>query len=143
MPDSTTVAGPVRADSAISCTGRVLGAGEVLGEAADALGQHEADDDGAEALPAGVGVVVADVDRGPRSSVPTTVRMPAVRKPRLIGLRALVSPSLAFTAKTPTIEASTPMARAASGKTRPRAGLAPIELKAATPRMIEATRVTS
>ena len=72
-----------------------------------------------------------------------TVRMPAVRKPRLIGFRAFVSPGLALTANTPTIEASTPMARAASGKTRPSAGLAPIELKAATPRMIEATRVTS
>ena len=69
--------------------------------------------------------------------------MPATRKPRLIGLRALVSPSLAFTAKMPTIEAITPMARAASGKMRPSAGLAPIELNAATPRMIEATRVTS
>ena len=58
-----------------------------------------------------------------------TVRMPAVRKPRLIGLRALVSPSLARTAKTPTIEASTPMARAATGNTRPRAGLAPIDVE--------------
>ncbi len=31
-------------------------------------------------------------------AVPMTVRIPAVRKPRLMGLRALVSPSLAFTA---------------------------------------------
>ena len=54
------------------------------------------------------------------ASVPTTVRMPAVRKPRLIGLRALVSPSFAFTANTPTIEASTPIARAMSGNMRPR-----------------------
>ena len=60
-----------------------------------------------------------------------------------MGLRAFVSPGRARTANTPTIEASTPMARAARGKTRPRAGLAPIELKAATPRMIEATSVTS
>ena len=66
-----------------------------------------------------------------------------MRKPRLIGLSALVSPCLARTANTPAIEASTPMARAPSGKTRPRAGLAPMELKAATPRMIEATSVTS
>ena len=72
-----------------------------------------------------------------------TVMMPAVRKPRLIGLRAFVSPSLALTAYTPTIEAMTPMARAASGNTRPRAGLAPMAAKAGTPRMIEATRVTS
>ena len=72
-----------------------------------------------------------------------TVMMPAVRKPRLIGFRALVSPSFAFTAYTPAMDASTPMARAASGKTRPRAGLAPTAAKPATPRMIEATRVTS
>ena len=72
-----------------------------------------------------------------------TVRAPAVRKPRLIGFRALVSPSLARTAKTPAIEATTPIARAASGNTRPSAGLAPMALNPATPRMIEATRVTS
>ena len=60
-----------------------------------------------------------------------------------MGLRALVSPGLALTANTPAIEASTPMARTPSGNTRPRAGLAPMELKAATPRMIEATSVTS
>ena len=35
------------------------------------------------------------------------------------------------------------MARAASGKIKPRAGFMPIDSKAATPRMIEATRVTS
>ena len=50
-----------------------------------------------------------------------------------MGLSALVSPGLACTANTPTIEASTPMARTPSGNTRPRAGLAPMELKAATP----------
>ena len=66
-----------------------------------------------------------------------------MRKPRLIGFRALVSPSRACTANTPTIEATTPMARAATGNTRPRAGLAPTALNAATPRMIEATSVTS
>ena len=69
--------------------------------------------------------------------------MPATRKPLLIGLRAFVSPSLAFTANTPAIEATTPMARAASGNIRPSAGFMPTELKAATPRMIEATSVTS
>ena len=43
----------------------VLGAGEVLGEAADDLREHEADDDGAEALPAAsFAVVVADVAEG-------------------------------------------------------------------------------
>ncbi len=60
-----------------------------------------------------------------------------------MGARADLSLSVAFTANTPTIEASTPMARTIRGKMRPRAGLAPIERKAATPRMIEATRVTS
>ena len=66
-----------------------------------------------------------------------------MKKPRLIGAIALRSRSVARTEKTPMIEASTPIARAATGKMRPSAGLAPIELKAATPRMIEATRVTS
>ena len=68
MPESTTVAGPVRVASAISRTGAVSVRGEVLGEAAEHLREHEADDDGAEALPAGVELVVADVaerdDRG-------------------------------------------------------------------------------
>ena len=41
------------------------------------------------------------------------------------------------------IEATTPMARAMTGKMRPSAGFAPIERKAATPRMMEATSVTS
>ena len=62
MPESTTVAGPVRDASAISCTGARLGRGEVLGEPADHLGEDQADDHGAEALPAGVELVVADVD---------------------------------------------------------------------------------
>ena len=64
MPESTTVAGPVRGrlgDLPDRCG---LGGGEVLGEAAEHLGEHETDDDGAEALPAGVGLVVADVDEG-------------------------------------------------------------------------------
>ena len=43
---------------------RGLGGGEVLGEAAEHLREHEADDDGAEALPAGVELVVADVAEG-------------------------------------------------------------------------------
>ena len=72
-----------------------------------------------------------------------TVRTLAVRKPRLIGAIALLSLSVARTVKTPTIDASTPTARATSGKMRPSAGLAPIESNAATPRMIEATSVTS
>ena len=37
--------------------------------------------------------------------MPITVSVPAMRKPRLIGLSALVSPSLALTANTPAIEA--------------------------------------
>ena len=60
-----------------------------------------------------------------------------------MGAIALLSLSVARTAKTPTIDASTPMARATTGKIRPSAGLAPIDLKAATPRMIDATSVTS
>ena len=81
--------------------------------------------------------------RSARAPTPTTVMMPAVRKPRLIGFRASVSPSLAFTAYTPKMEAMTPMARAASGNTRPRAGFRPAAAKAGTPRMMAATRVTS
>ena len=46
-----------------------------------------------------------------------------MRKPRLIGAIADLSLSVARTANTPTIDASTPMARAASGKMRPSAGL--------------------
>src|SRR2546421_3761616 len=71
------------------------------------------------------------------------VRIPAVTNPRLMGAMAERSVPLARTAYTPTIEASTPMARAISGKRTPRAGFSPIERNAAYPRMIEATRVTS
>ena len=67
-----------------------------------------------------------------------------MRKPRLIGAIADLSLSVARTANTPTIDASTPMARAASGKIEPeRRGCAPIDWNAATPRMIDATSVTS
>ena len=55
-----------------------------------------------------------------------TVRTPAVEKPRLIGAIADLSSSVARTMNTPTIDASTPMARAITGKIRPSAGLAPI-----------------
>ena len=51
--------------------------------------------------------------------VPITVSTPAVRKPRLMGAMAVLSLSVARTANTPTIEASTPMARAMTGKMRP------------------------
>ena len=44
--------------------GGVLRAGEVLGQPAHDLGQHEADDDGGEHLPALVVVVVLDVGQG-------------------------------------------------------------------------------
>ena len=64
-----------------------------------------------------------------------------------MGASAERSLSFAFTANTPTIEASTPMARAASGKRAPIAHSwgwsGKIDWKAGTPRMIEATRVTS
>ena len=43
---------------------RVVGAGVVLGEPADQLGEDEADGDGAEALPPGAVLVVADVEQG-------------------------------------------------------------------------------
>ena len=75
--------------------------------------------------------------------MPTTVSSPAVMNPRLIGAIADLSLSVARTANTPQIDASTPMARAASGKMSPSAGLRPIDWNAATPRMIDATSVTS
>ncbi len=75
------------------------------------------------------------------------VRRPAVRKPRLIGAIADLSFSVARTANTPTIDASTPTARAASGNSAPAAhnsGLCgKIAWNAGTPRMIDATSVTS
>ena len=88
-------------------------------------------------------LVVADVEQGDEQRAERASASRRRGSRLLIGFRALVSPSLAFTANTPAIEAMTPMARAASGNTRPRAGLTPTELKAATPRMIEATSVTS
>ncbi len=42
----------------------VVGAGVVLGQPADQLRQHETDGDRTEALPAGVGLVVADIREG-------------------------------------------------------------------------------
>jgi hypothetical protein len=74
---------------------------------------------------------------------PTTVSTPAVMNPRLIGAIADLSFSDARTANTPTMEASTPIARAITGKIRPSTGLAPIDSNAVTPRMIDATSVTS
>ena len=47
------------------------------------------------------------------------MRIPATRKPRLIGVMADLSFSVARTENSPTIEASTPMARHATGNTRP------------------------
>ena len=73
------------ADSAISCTGCGLGRGEVLGEPAHDLGEHEPDDDGAEAPSSPRCRGRCRRRRAPRASVPITVRTLAVRKPRLIG----------------------------------------------------------
>ena len=81
------------------------------------------------------------------TSVDTTVSTPAVRKPRLMGAIADLSLSVARTANTPTIDASTPRARAPSGNSAPAAHRpgwsGKIEANAGTPRMIEATSVTS
>src|SRR3954468_10683141 len=75
------------------------------------------------------------------------VSRPAVRNPRLIGAIADLSLSVAFTMNTPTIDASTPTARAANGNNAPiahNAGwLGNSALNAGTPRMIDATSVTS
>ena len=81
------------------------------------------------------------------TSVATTVITPAVRKPRLMGAIADLSLSVARTANTPTIDASTPRALAASGNRAPAAHRpgwsGKIDVNAGTPRMIEATSVTS
>ena len=67
--------------------------------------------------------------------------------PRLMALRALVSPGRPCTTKMPTMEASRPTDTTASGKIRPLAAswppFRPMARKAETPRMIEATRVTA
>src|SRR6185436_17266635 len=81
------------------------------------------------------------------ASVPRIVNTPAAAKPRLIGAIADLSLSFAFTTNTPTIDASTPTERAASGNSAPIAhswGLSgKIAANAGTPRMIDATSVTS
>ena len=61
MPDRIVVAGPVRVDSAISLTGAWCVAVKYSVRRLTHLGEDEADDHGAEDLPALVGVVVADV----------------------------------------------------------------------------------
>ena len=73
-----------------------------------------------------------------------TVRMPAVRKPRLIGFRAFVSPSLALHGEDADDRGE--HADGASGEREHEAERrvgADGRVNAATPRMIEATRVTS
>src|SRR5207245_52145 len=136
MPESTVVAGPVRAASAISCTGAV---------SVDVKYSVRRLTNCASTKPA----TTAQKTRRlctyhwATQNVPATVRTPAVRKPRLIGAMAERSLSVARTAYTPTIDARTPMARAITGKMTPSAGFRPIDLNAAKPRMIDATRVTS
>src|SRR5436305_9329574 len=149
MPESTVVAGPVRADSAISLTGAVsvdvkysvirLATWARTRPTTTAPNMRQPT---LETAPAGLPTYTRA-----STSVPSTVRTPAVRKPRLIGVMAERSLSVARTAKTPTIEASTPMARQPSGKMAPaahnsgRSGKMP--WNAGTPRMIDATSVTS
>ena len=65
VPDSTVVAGPVRVASAISCTGRCSVPVKYSVRRLTAWARMRPIDDGAEALPALVVVVVADVARAP------------------------------------------------------------------------------
>src|SRR3954464_2619390 len=112
MPDSTVVAGPVRAASAISRTGAVsvevkysvmrLATWASTRPVTTAPNIRQPT---LEIAPAGFPTYTRANTR-----VPRTVRMPAVRNPRLIDDMAERSDSLAFTAKTPTIDARTPMA---------------------------------
>src|SRR3954454_21168040 len=150
-PESTAVAGPpVAADSAISCTGLVsvdvkysvmrdaICASTRPPTTAPNMRQPTLEIEPPFGLPTYTRA---------NTSVPMIVRTPAVRKPRLIGAIALLSLSVARTANTPTIDASTPIARAPSGKSAPAAHSAgwcgKIAANAGTPRMIDATSVTS
>src|SRR4029079_2284807 len=151
IPESTAVAGPpVAADSAISCTGFVSVDGKcsVMGDGTCAstrppttapnMRQPTLEIDPPSGLPTYTSA---------NTSVPMMVRIPAVRKPRLIGAIAVLSLSVARTANTPTIDASTPIARAPSGNRAPAAHNSgrsgKIAANAGTPRMIDATSVTS
>src|SRR5437899_1920831 len=150
-PESTAVAGPpVAADSAISCTGFVsvdvkysvmrdaICASTSPPTTAPNMRQPTVEIEPRFGLPTYTSA---------NTSVPMIVRMPAVRNPRLIGAIALLSLSVARTENTPTIDASTPMARAPSGNSAPAAHSAgwcgKIAANAGTPRMIDATSVTS
>ena len=144
MPESTMVAGPVRVASAISRTGAVSVEVKYSVRRLSTWASTRPMIDGAEALPAGVERCRCRRRRSATIAVPMTVSRPAVRKPRLIGAIADLSLSVARTANTPTIDASTPMARAASGKIEAERRVERRSTaNAATPRMIDATSVTS
>src|SRR5947209_6089256 len=124
-PASTAVAGPpVAADSAISCTGLVSvdvkysvmrdAICASTRPATTAPNIRQPTFDNRTSGPSGFFTYTSA-----STSVPTIVRMPAVRKPRLIGAIADLSFSFARTENTPTIDASTPSARAASGNRAP------------------------
>src|SRR5204863_5497886 len=150
-PESTAVAGPpVAADSAISCTG-LVSVDVKYSVMRDAICASTSPPTTAPNMrqptfeiepPFGLPTYTSA-----NTSVPMIVRMPAVRNPRLIGAIALLSLSVARTENTPTIDASTPMARAPSGNSAPAAHSAgwwgKIAANAGTPRMIDATSVTS
>ena len=121
-PESTAVAGPpVAADSAISCTGLVsvdvkysvmrdaICASTRPPTTAPNMRQPTFEIEPPFGLPTYTSA---------NTSVPMIVRMPAVRKPRLIGAIALLSFSVARTEKTPTIDASTPMRASAEREQR-------------------------
>src|SRR5262245_66406178 len=117
MPDSTVVAGPVRADSAISRTGAVsvdvkysvmrLASWASTRPTTTAPNMRQPT---FEMAPAGLPTYTRA-----STSVPSTVRMPAVRKPRLMGVMADRSLAVDRTAKTATSDASTPSGRCANG----------------------------
>ena len=97
--------------------GRGLGGGEVLGEAAERLREHEADHHGGEHAPTdvrhGVGAgagVVADVEQRDRGRADDGEDAGG-EEAAVDGLQRIRLALLARTANTPTIEASTPIAR--------------------------------
>ena len=146
MPESTTVAGPVRVASAISRTGAVSVDVKYSVSRLSDLGEHEADDDGAEALPPGVELVVADVAEGDDRGADDGEHAGGDEAPVDGRHRRLVLVG------GPHREHADDRREHADGPGRERedetdarllGSFGPIEWNAATPRMIDATRVTS
>src|SRR5579883_757913 len=135
-PDRTVVAGPVRAASAISLTG-------------DLSVEVKYSVIKLSSWPSTTPANTAQKTRRlctyswATSKVPTTVIRLEARKARLMGAMAVRSRPVALTRNTPMAEARRPKPATMRGNTTPRAGLRPMDLKAAKPRISEAMIVIS